>query len=122
MVTGNLLSLSPAGDMMTGPRRGHSLHSHDILTAIVQRSKTNHRAVLPNRLDAKRLIERAIEIDSEQPGSPLTEGQWDFGLDMLARADAPAEGTGLAVRQERIIVALTKALAELAAGEKATAA
>jgi len=89
-----------------------------MLAAIAQRSKTKHAAVLPNRLDAKRLIERAIEIDSEQPGSPLTEGQWDYGLDMLARADAPAEGTGLAVRQERIVVALAKAMAELVAAEK----
>ena len=37
---------------------------------------------------------------------------------MLTRADAPAEGTGLAVRQERIVIALSKALAELAAGAK----
>jgi len=73
---------------------------------------------LSNRLDAKRLIERAIQIDIEQSGSPLTESQWDFGLDMLARSDAPPEGTGLAVRQERIIVALSKALAELDAEEK----
>lgn len=82
----------------------------------------NPGATLPDGLDSKRLIERAIQIDIEEPGSPLTEGQWDFGLDMLARADDPAEGTGLAVRQDRIIVALAKAVAELAAGEKAIAA
>jgi hypothetical protein len=118
MVTGNLLPLSPAGDIATTAWKRHSLPSPDMLAALVQRSRTNHSAVVPDRVDAKRLIERAIEIDAEQPGSPLTEGQWDFGLDMLARADAPAEGTGLAVRQERIVVALSKALAELAAGAK----
>jgi hypothetical protein len=122
MITGNLLSLSPAVGITTAPWKGHSFPSHEILTAIAQRSKTKPSAASPNQLDARRLIERAIEIDTEQPGSPLTEGQWDFGLDMLARADAPAEGTGLAVRQERIIVALATALAELAAGEQATAA
>jgi hypothetical protein len=122
MAIGNLLSLSPAGDMTTGSRRGHAFPSHDILAAIAQRSKTKQSAVLSNRLDAQRVIERAIEIDTEQPGSPLTEGQWDFGLDMLARADAPAKGTGLAARQERILVALSKALAEIAARDRATAA
>jgi len=118
MVIGNLLSPSPAGEITSASWRRHSLPSQEMLAAIAQRSKTKHAAVLPNRLDAKRLIERAIEIDSEQPGSPLTEGQWDYGLDMLARADAPAEGTGLAVRQERIVVALAKAMAELVAAEK----
>jgi hypothetical protein len=122
MTTGNPLSPSPAGDITAAARRGQSPLSRDMLAGILQRSIGRPGAALPDRFDAKRLIERAIEIDVDEPGSPLTEGQWDFGLDMLARADVPAEGTGLAVRQARIIVALTKALAELEAEEKRIAA
>ena len=71
-----------------------------------------------HELDAKRLIERAIEIDGSQPGPPLSDDQWDFGLDMLGRADAPPEGSGLAARQERIVAALLKAVAYHRVGDR----
>ena len=113
MTTGRLLSVPLARDLATDSETGRPPVSRDIFTRIVERSARRLSAELPGRLDSKRLIERAMQIDTEQAGSPLTEGQWDYGLDMLARADAPREGTGLAVRQERIMVALSKALAEL---------
>jgi hypothetical protein len=113
MTTGRLLSVPLARDLATDSVTGRLSVSGDIFTRIVERSARRLGTELPGRLDSKRLIERAMQIDTEQSGSPLTEGQWDYGLDMLARADAPREGTGLAVRQERIMVALSRALAEL---------
>jgi hypothetical protein len=112
MATGSFLPVSPTGDPNTIFDQTHSLPTHEILTDIVRRSTGNQSAEAPSQLDVKRLVERAMEIDGEHSASPLSEGQWDFGLDMLARAEAPAE-TGLALRQERIIAALSKALAEL---------
>ena len=87
--------------------------SRDALAAIVKRSAGDLGDLAKDGLDWKRLVERAMEIDIEQSGGPLTEGQWDFGLDMLTRAEAPPEGSGLADREERIILALSRALAEL---------
>jgi hypothetical protein len=112
MAIGSFFPISAAGDTKTIFKQDHSLPTRDILTDIVRRSTGNQSAEAPSHLDVKRLVERAMEIDREHSASPLSEGQWDFGLDMLARAEAPAE-TGLALRQERIIVALSQALAEL---------
>jgi hypothetical protein len=92
-----------------------------VLAAIARRPVRRAGAQSGPDLDAKRLIERAIEIDTAEPGSPLSDDQWDFGLDMLARADAPPAGSGLAARQERIVAALSKALSELSAEAWATA-
>ena len=111
MTIANLLPDPLAGNAKAISGRGHTLPARDILAGIIKRSTGNQRIQAPDWLDPKRLVERAIEIDSEEPGSPLTEGQWDYGLDMLAREEAPVEA-GLALRQERIIVALSKALAE----------
>jgi len=113
MATGSILPISLRGDMAISGEGGHSPFSRDFIAAIVQRSAGKPDTENPSRLDTKRLVERAIEIDTAEPGRALTEGQWDFGLDMLARAEAPPEGTGLADRQERIIAALSKALAEM---------
>src|SRR5258707_12465723 len=112
MTTGSFLPISPSGEAKAFSDQNHSLPTHDILTDIVRRSTGNQNAEVPGELDVKRLVARAMEIDTEHSVSPLSEGQWDYGLDMLARAEAPAE-TGLARRQERIIIALSKALAEL---------
>ena len=111
MDIGNSLPVPLTSGANTIPGEGHSLPTHDMLTDIIRRSTGNQSAEAPRGLDLKRLVERAMEIDNEHSVSPLTEGQWDYGLDMLARAEAPGE-TGLALRQERIIVALSKALAE----------
>ena len=122
MLTANLLSLPLAEPIAAaGSDRGHLAASQEVLAAIARRPIGRAGAQPGDGFDAKRLIERAIEIDVEAPGSPLTEGQWDFGLDMLARADAPPEGSGLAARQERIVAALSKALSELPAEAWATA-
>jgi hypothetical protein len=113
----SLLQDPSAGNTKAISGKRYSLPAREILAGIVKRSTGNHSMEIPDWLDPKRLVERAIEIDVEQPGSPLTEGQWDYGLDMLAREEAPAEA-GLALRQERIIVALAKALAETKGEEK----
>jgi hypothetical protein len=119
MLTANLLSPSSADPVATAAfSRGHFVASREVLAAIARRPaghSGNHG------LDAKGVIARAMEIDAAEPGSPLSEGQWDFGLDMLARADTPMEASGLAARQARIVAALSKALAELSAEARATA-
>src|SRR5579862_8882853 len=107
MLTANLLSLPLAASVAaTASPRRHSVASPEVLAAIARRPIDQAGSRPSHGLDTKRLIERAIEIDTMAPGSPLTEGQWDFGLDMLARADAPPEGSGIAARQERIVAAL----------------
>src|SRR5436190_1869306 len=84
MTLANLLPDPLAGHAKAISGREHTLPAHDILAGIITRSTGNQRIPTPDWLDPKRLVERAIEIDSEEPGSPLTEGQWDYGLDMLA--------------------------------------
>src|SRR5215831_11480702 len=109
MLTANLLSL-PAASNTASPPRSHPIPPRAVLAAIARRPVGGGGSDSSHGLDAKRLIERAIEIDGSRPGSPLSDDQWDFGLDMLGRADAPPEGSGLAARQERIVAALLKAL------------
>ena len=101
MANGNSLPASSAGEARPLPEQNRSLPSYDVLTDIIRRSSGNKITEAPGGLDVKRLVERAIAIDTARSASPLSEGQWDFGLDMLARSEAPAE-TGLALRQERI--------------------
>ena len=116
MLSTNLLAFPLADPVMTSSTpRDQSAASREVFAAIARRPIGQAATQSSHRFDAKRLIERAIEIDARAPGSPLTEGQWDFGLDMLARADVPPEGSGLADRQERIVAALTKAVSELSA-------
>jgi hypothetical protein len=112
MATGSFLTASPVGEAKLLPEQNRSPLSYDVLTDIIRRSTGNKITEAPSGLDVKRLVERAMAIDTARSASPLSEGQWDFGLDMLARAEEPAE-TGLALRQERIIGALSSALAEL---------
>jgi len=114
MLTTNLLSL-PRAVSAAASLRGEAVASQEVLAAIARRPIGGLGAQSRHGIDAKRLIERAIEIDTGEPGSPLSDDQWDFGLDMLARADTPPEGSGLAARQERIVAALSKALSELSA-------
>ena len=114
MLTTNLLSL-PLAVSVPASLRGDAVASQEVLAAIARRPIGGAGAQSSHGLDVKRLIERAIEIDTSEPGSPLSDDQWDFGLDMLARADTPPQGSGLAARQERIVAALSKALSELSA-------
>src|SRR5579871_3545961 len=104
MLTAHLLSPPPAAPVAAAASpRGQSVVPREVLAAIARRPTGQAGNQSSHGLDTKRLIERAMEIDAMAPGSPLTEGQWDFGLDMLARPDAPPEGSGLAARQERIV-------------------
>jgi hypothetical protein len=122
MLTVNLLAPAAADTVGAAVHPGgHFALPREFLAAIARRQIREPTAEARDRVDAKRVIERAMEIDIEQPGSPLTEGQWDFGLDMLARADQPPPGSGLAVRQTRIVAVLSRAIAELSAEAKATA-
>jgi hypothetical protein len=64
-------------------------------------------------MDMKTLVQRAMEIDVRESAAPLSETQWEAGLDMLERRIDPPAGTGIALRQEAIKRAIERARAEL---------